>query len=320
MTRYILRRAGTSLLLLVLASILVFLVLRVVPGDPTITKLGEARGIDPRAAAELRHQIGLDRSLPEQYWSWISGFVHGDFGKSYFSQFPVTTLIGERVGATLELALLSLALGLLIAVPAALFAAVRRSRWLNAGLSGFTTFGMATPPFLVGIVLIIVFSIKLNVLPARGYVSCLHDPAESLKAALLPAITLSIAVAAPLLRVLRASLADGVSAPYIRTAEGKGLLWRQVVLRHLAPNAAIPALTVLGVIVGSLLGGTVVVEFVFGREGLGTLVIDSVEKRDYAVLQTLVLLAVGFFVLTTLAVDLLYGVLDPRLRAQRVEA
>jgi peptide/nickel transport system permease protein len=318
MLRYVLRRLVMSVVLLVLSSILIFLVLRVIPGDPTITKLGGTiKNVDPRALQAIRHELGLDRSLASQYVHWIGGVVRGDFGKSYFSQFPVTTLVAQRVGATIELALLSLGIGLLIAFPAAIASAIWRSRWFDAFLSGFTAVGMATPAFVTGIILIVIFGLKLHLLPTQGYVSFTHHPVESLKTAVLPAITLGIAVAAPTLRILRASIVDVGSASFIRTAEGKGLVRRQVVLRHLLPNAAIPTLTTVGVIVGSLLGGAVVVEYVFARPGLGSLMVDSVFQRDYGVLQTLVLLAAGGFILTSLAVDVLYGIIDPRLRIRR---
>jgi peptide/nickel transport system permease protein len=320
MLRYFLRRLVTSLGLLVISSILIFLVLRVIPGDPTITKLGGTiKNVDPRALIAIRHELGLDRSLPAQYVHWVGGVVHGNFGKSYFSQFPVTTLVAERIGATLELAALAMLIGLLIALPAATLGAIWRNRWFDGLLSAFTAVGMATPAFVTGIILIVVFGLKLHVLPTQGYVSFTHHPISSLKTALLPSITLGIAVAAPVLRILRASIAEIGSAPFIRTAEGKGLLRRQVVVRHLLPNAAIPALTTAGVIVGSLLGGAVVVEYVFARPGLGTLMVDSVFQRDYGVLQTLVLLAAAAFIATSLVVDILYGVIDPRLRAARQE-
>jgi peptide/nickel transport system permease protein len=242
--------------------------------------------------------------------------VRGDFGISYYSQFPVTTLVTQRIGATLELAIVAMLLGLAIAVPAATISAIWRNRVFDSLLSAFTAVGMATPAFVTGIILIVVFGVKLNLLPTQGYVSIQHHPLESLKTVILPAITLSIAIAAPILRILGASLTDVGSAPYIRTAAGKGLLRRQVVVRHLLPNATIPALTTVGVIVGSLLGGAVIVEYVFARPGLGTLMVDAVFKRDYAVLQTLVLLAAVTFILSSLVVDLLYGVIDPRLRVQ----
>jgi peptide/nickel transport system permease protein len=321
MGSYVLKRFATSVGLLVLSSMLIFFVLRVIPGDPTITALGGAiPDVDPRALLAVRHELGLDRSLFYQYWHWISGVVRGDFGKSYYSQFSVTALISARVAPTLQLAGVSFVLGLLIAVPAATVSAIWRNRWFDSALSAFTAGGMATPSFVSGIVLIIIFGVKLKWLPTQGYVSMQNHPVESLKVVLLPAITLAIHVAAPILRILRTSLDDVASAPYIRTAEAKGLLRRNVVLRHLLPNATIPALTMVGVIIASLLGGTVIVEYVFARPGLGTLMVDAVFKRDYEILQALVLLAAAAFIVSSFVIDLLYGVVDPRLRVRGREA
>jgi peptide/nickel transport system permease protein len=320
MKTYVLLRLVTSIGLLILSSIMIFCLLRVIPGDPTITKLGGSiQGVDPRAITAIRHELGLDRSLPAQYVHWVGGIVQGNFGQSYYSQFPVTTLVTQRIGATLELALVAMLLGLVIAVPAATISAIWRNRVFDSLLSAFTAVGMAMPAFVTGILLIVVFGVKLNLLPTQGYVSFSHHPLESLKTVILPAVTLAIAIAAPILRILGASLAEVASAPYIRTAAGKGLLRRQVVIRHVLPNAIIPTLTTVGVIVGSLLGGAVIVEYVFARPGLGTLMVDAVFKRDYAVLQTLVLLAAATFILSSLVVDLLYGVVDPRLRVRGAE-
>jgi peptide/nickel transport system permease protein len=315
MARYVLRRFLTSVVLLLLSSVLIFLVMRVIPGDPTLTKLGGSiKDVDPRALEAIRHELGIDRPLPTQYINWVGGILHGDFGHSYFSQFPVTTLIGQRIGATVELAVMAMLFGLAIAVPAATLGAIWRNRVVDGLLSGFAALGMATPAFVTGIVLIIVFGLKLHWLPTQGYVSFQNHPFESIKTTLLPAITLGISVAAPTLRILRTSLLEIGSASYIRTAQGKGLLRRQVVIRHLLPNASIPALTTVGVVVGHLLGGAVVVEYVFARQGLGTLLVDSVFQRDYGVLQALVLIAAAAFITTSLIVDILYGVIDPRLR------
>lgn len=321
MTTYVLRRAVTSLGLLVLSSILIFVVLRLIPGDPAVLKLGgSGTDIDPRAFEELRRQLGLDRSIPYQYVHWIDGILHGDWGVSYFSQYPVTDLIMERAGATLQLTLVALVLGLLMAVPAATAGAIWRNRVFDSLLSGGTALGLATPSFVTGIVLIVIFGVKLDLLPTQGYVPFSEDPVESTKTVLLPAITLAVAIAAPIMLILRSSLADVASAPYIRTAEGKGLLRRPIVLRHLLPNATIPALTMAGIIVGDLLGGAVIVEYVFARQGLGSLMVDAVYQRDYEVLQALVLLAAGAFIVTSFVVDLLYGILDPRLRVRGREA
>src|SRR4051794_2901231 len=172
MARYVLKRVAVSIGLLFLSSILIFCLMRVIPGDPTITKVsssGTSHGVSIRALRAVRHEMGLDRSLPVQYVSWIGGTLHGDFGKSYFSQFPVTKLISQRIGATLELAILALLIGLLIAVPAAVLGAIWRSRLYHGALAGFTAIGMATPGFVIGIILIVVFGVKLHLLPTQGY-------------------------------------------------------------------------------------------------------------------------------------------------------
>ena len=318
MRGYVLRRVATSSGLLVLSSVLIFVVLRTIPGDPTIVALGGTpEGADPKAIAAIRHNLGLDRSVPDQYWHWVTGILHGNFGKSYFSGFPVTTLLAERAPATIELAIFALLLGVLIAVPAAVLGAIWRNRHYDRALSGFTAIGMSTPSFISGILLILLFGVKFHLLPIQGYVSIEDDPVESLKTTILPACALALAVAAPIIRLLRSSLADVSSASYMRTAQGKGLRRHAIVVRHLLPNALIPALTMVGVIVGGLIGGAVIVEYVFARRGLGSMMINAVEQRDYQVLQALVLLAAATFIVTSLIVDLLYGVIDPRLRVRQ---
>jgi peptide/nickel transport system permease protein len=318
---FIARRTVTSIALLALSSVVIFVVMRVIPGDPTITKLGGSiRDLDPRTLRDVRHQLGLDHSLGVQYERWVAGMLHGNFGLSYFSQYSVTTLLSQRIFPTLQLSLTAFVLGVVFAVLAASLSAIWRNRLLDAALSGFTAIGMATPTFVLGILLIVAFSVKLGWLPAQGYVSIEHDPVGSMKAVVLPAITLAIGVAAPILRVLRTSLGEVDSAAYIRTASGKGLTRRQVVFGHMLPNALIPALTMIGVILGTVIGGTVIVEYVFARPGLGTLMVDSVLQRDYQVLQALVLFAAAVFILTSLVVDILYCVIDPRLRLTAREA
>src|SRR3990170_2329305 len=236
MATYVLRRAVTSVGLLVLSSVLIFVVLRLIPGDPTVLKLGgSGTDVDPRAYEALRHELGLDRSLAYQYAQWIDGILHWDFGLSYFSEYPVTALLADRAGATLQLTVVSLLLGLLIAVPAATLGSIWRNRAFDSLLSGGTALGMATPSFVTGIVLIVIFGVKLELLPTQGYVPFAEDPVESMKTVLLPAITLAIAIAAPIVLILRSSLNDVASAPYIRTEQGKGLLRRRIVLRHLLP-------------------------------------------------------------------------------------
>ena len=319
MLRYVFRRLITSIALLILGSMLVFCLMRVIPGDPTITKLGGSiKEVDEATLQGIRSQLGLDESLPQQYLDWVSGVVRGDFGTSYFSQFSVTTLIEQRYGATLLLAFMAMLIGLLIAVPASVAGAIWPNRWLQGVLSGFAAVGIAIPTFVIGIGLIIVVGVELELLPTQGYVSFLADPLRSIESTLLPAITLGIGVAAATMRILRPSLVDVGTASFVRTATGKGLRRRQVVARHELPNASIPAITAAGIIVAHLVGGAVIVEYVFARPGLGTLLVDSVYQRDYGVLQTLVLIAVAVFIVTSLVVDVILGVIDPRLRTKAV--
>jgi peptide/nickel transport system permease protein len=319
MLRYVARRLVTSIALLILGSMLVFCLMRVIPGDPTITKLGGSiKEVDQATLDSIRAELGLDKSIPRQYLDWVGGIVHGDFGSSYFSQFSVTTLVTQRYGATLLLAFMAMLIGTLIAVPASVAGAIWPNRFLESVLSAFAAVGIAIPTFVIGIVLIIVLGVELELLPTQGYVSFQRDPIGSIRSTLLPAITLGIGVAAATMRILRPSLLDVASASFVRTAKGKGLLRRQVVVRHELPNASIPAITAAGIIVAHLVGGAVIVEYVFARPGLGSLLVDSVYQRDYGVLQALVLLAVAVFIVTSLVVDVILGFVDPRLRTKAV--
>jgi peptide/nickel transport system permease protein len=313
MARFLLRRLAIGVLLLLTASLVIFVVLRVIPGDPTAARSSRP-GFTAAQMAEVRRQLGLDRSIAAQYLTWIGGVLHGNFGQSFFSDFSTTELIKQRVGASFELAIAATLIGLLIAIPAGVLTALRPHSWLDRIFSGGAAAGMAIPPFCLGILLLAVFAIELRWFPTRGYVSFFDDPLGNLRDLALPALTTGMLVAAPVLRFLRASLLDVSRADYVRTAEGKGLLWRQAVIRHVLPNGLLPTLTFVGLVVGSLLGGIVVVEYVFGWPGLGALAVDSVGKRDYAVLQGVVLLATAAFIVTSLVVDLLSFAIDPRLR------
>lgn len=313
-------RVATSVLLLVATSVIVFAVLRALPGDPVITRLGSTQGVSQETIDRLREQLGLDRSVLAQYGDWVGGLLRGDFGTSYFSQYSVTDLIGQRIGTTLELTVVSVALSVALAVPTAVVAALRPHGWIDRAISALSSLGMAFPPFVASIFLLIVFSVQLGWLPARGWVPLDEDVGENLRHLVLPSAALA-AVAAPLIvRYLRAELVEALDQPYIRTAEGKGVPRVAVVLRHALRNALLPALTSVGLIFGYTLGGAVLVEYVFGLPGLGSLAVESALRRDYAVLQTVVLLLCAGFILTTLVVDLLARTLDPRLRTVNADA
>jgi peptide/nickel transport system permease protein len=316
MSRYIARRTGLSLVMLLVSSLLIFGAMRVIPGDPTTAVHSLNETLTPERQEAIRKELGLDQPLAQQYVTWLTNAVQGQFGYSYFSGYPTSELIAQRVGATLELTFAALLLGLLIAVPAALAAAQRPGSAIDRAVVVFSSIGIAIPAFWLGTMLASGIGVQLGWLPARGYAGLGEDAAENGRYLILPALTLSILVAGPVIRFLRASIIEVLSSDYIRTAEGKGLSRRKVVLRHAFPNGLLPTLAVVGVIVGNLLGGVVYIEYVFGWPGLGALTVDSVLKRDYVVLQALVLLAVAAFIITTLAVDLATLALDPRLRRE----
>jgi len=317
---YVLKRVGSSLVLLAFISILIFVALRLLPGDPTTFSLAQGDGVSPEALEKMRRELGLDQPVFVQYWNWISGVVVGNFGFSYFSDFPVGLLIAQRLPATVTLAGAALALAIVIAVPVAVVPLWLRSVWLERITNVFVALGLATPVFVIGILLVLFFANFLNLFTGSGYVAFTDDPAAALGFLVLPAVTLALAIAPQLVRYLQGSIRGVAEATFVRTARGKGIGWGRTVSNHIVPNALLPALTSLGITVGSLLGGSVVVEVVFAWPGVGQLVVDAVVKRDYAVIQTIVLLAASAFVVVTLIVDLLYGVLDPRLRVSTSQA
>lgn len=307
-------RVATSILMLVATSVVIFLALRWLPGDPVLAKLGTTKGVSQETIDHLRAELGLNKSLVSQYFTWVGGILHGDFGTSYSNSFSVGKLIGQRIGVTIELTLLSVGLAIAVAVPTAILAALRPHGWIDRIVSAASSVGMAFPPFVAAVFLLIIFSVNLGWLPARGYVPLTEDPLENLRDMVLPTVA-TATVAAPLIvRYLRADLITALGAPFVRTAEGKGVPRRRVVIRHALRNAMLPALTSTGLIFGYTLGGSVVIEYVFGLPGLGSLAVESALRRDYSVLQSVVILLCAFFILTTLIVDLIGQSIDPRVR------
>ena len=316
MVRYVIRRIAISIVLLIAVSMLIFVVLRALPGSPVTARLGTSQGVTQEMINRLTKSAGLDRPLASQYLTWISGILHGNLGTSYFTGQPVSSLIGAAIGPTLELTIISVALSVVIAVPAAIASARRPGGWLDGIITAVSSAGMAFPPFVAGIVLIIVFSVQVHLLPARGYVPFLTNPVQNLRDMILPAISLAVGAAPLVLRYLRNELVTSLDSNYTRTAAGKGASEARVLLRHALPNATLPSLTMIGLITGYTLGGSVIVEYAFGFSGLGVLSIQSAFNRDYAILQSVVLLISTLFILVSLAVDLISWRLDPRTRGR----
>lgn len=308
------RRLGISVLMLAITSVLIFVVLRALPGDPVAARLGTVSGMTQDQINHLKSEAGLNQPLLVQYWHWVTGIFHGQMGDSYFNKAPVATLLRERFPPTLELTLLSIALSVLIAVPAGTLAVRRPGGVVDRTVTAISSAGMAFPPFVVGIVLVVIFAVKLGWLPARGYTPLSQDPVDNLRRMVLPAISLASAAAPLILRHLRGELIEAVASDYARTARGKGASETRVIWHHSLRNAALPSLTMVGLVFGYTLGGSIIVEYMFGISGLGSLAVESAFRRDYAVLQSVVLLASAMFIVVTLAVDLLAWRLDPRLR------
>lgn len=317
LAKTIVRRVLTSAGILLLASIVIFFGLHLLPGDPTFARLGVSVGSDPAQLARLRAELGLDRSLVVQYLEWLGGAVRFDLGASYFSQQPTTDLIANRLEPSLELAFLAVVVALAVAVPIAMVSALRPGSPLDRVFTVGSSAGIALPPFWVGIMLISLVSVRWGLLPSRGFVPFGEDPVDNLRHMLLPVLTMAIAVAAPVTRFLRAALIGALATDYARAARGKGLSDRAIVTRYALRNATVPTLNVVGTIVGSMLGGVVVVEYAFGIPGIGSLGVDAISMRDYAVAQGVVLTAAVAFILVTLVVDLLSLAIDPRLRGGR---
>jgi peptide/nickel transport system permease protein len=290
--------------ILVGVSLLTFAILQVTPGDPAVLMLGQYA--TPQRIADLRGELGLNDPLPQQYGRYVWRALHGDLGRSFRSHRPVIEEILDRFPSTLELTLAALLLSTVAGVVTGVVAATVRNRWMDGGIMAGALVGLSIPDFWLGIILLIVFGIKLNLVPITG--------GSGLETLILPTITLALAPAAVLARLTRSSILEVIREDYVRTAWAKGLGGRAVVMGHVLRNALIPVVTVLGLQFAALLGGTVFIENVFARPGIGRLAVSSIAMRDYPMVQGIVLFAAVVYALLNLVVDLLYGLLDPRIR------
>ena len=298
---------------ILLVSVLVFALQQLMPGDPAVVLAGEERG-DPVVLAQIRSELWLDRSIPIQYLHWVGGVLHGDLGFSWRIRQPVAALVAEKLPVTLQLGVMAFAFALLIGVPMGILSAAQRNRPLDylANLVGLA--GLSTPNFWLGIMLILLVSVHLGWLPPSGYVPLAEDWRQSLATTIMPAFVLGNSIAAILMRHTRSAMLTALDQDYVRTARAKGLREWQVVLRHAFRNALVPVVTLGALELGTLLSGAVLTEQVFSIPGFGKLVVDAVFNRDYPVVQGVVLVTAGLFILLNLLADVLYVVINPRLR------
>jgi peptide/nickel transport system permease protein len=311
-TTYLVRRLASIVPTLVLVSMLVFGVQQLLPGDPAVILAGEDR--DPSVVAYLHEKLHLDEPLPVRYAYWIGGVVRGDLGESLRVQKPVVDLVLEKLPVTLQLASMAIVIAILIGVTAGVVSAVKKDTAWDYAANVFALWGLSTPNFWLGILLILLFAVQLGWLPASGYVSPFEDLKGTLAAMIMPAFVLGNAFAAVLMRHTRSAMLQVLSADYVRTARAKGLAETAVVLKHALRNALVPVITLGALGFGELLGGTVLTETVFTIPGFGKLIVDAVFNRDYAVVQGVVLVTATAYILLNLLADFAYYLVNPRMR------
>jgi peptide/nickel transport system permease protein len=312
MGRFLLGRLLAIIPVLVLVTAGVFFLIHLTPGDPIDAMMAESA--DPGVKAELTRQLGLDQPIHVQYLRWMGGVLRGDLGRSIRNNQPVIEDVGRRIRPSLELAVLALLIALAVAFPLGILSAARRNTPVDGAGTTLALIGICMPNFLIALLLIFLFGVTLRWLPVSGYTDPLEDPVNGLRSLTLPAITLGLALGAVITRTLRSSLIEALSEDYVRTGRAKGLPESAILVRHALKNGLVPVVTVLGLQLGGLIGGAVITEYVFALPGVGRLVVDAVFARDYPLVQGVVLLIALAYIGTNLLVDLVYGLLDPRIR------
>ena len=312
MGHFLIRRLAGAILVLVLVSLMSFALIWLVPGDPAAAFLDASA--TPEQVAKLRSALGLDLSLPQQMFGWYGRILSGDLGQSILLNRSVTAALVERLPVTLSLAALALAFAVFFGVAAGIVAAVNHNRWPDQAVMTTALLGLSVPDFWLGLVMVLVFAVSLGWLPSGGFTPFLESPGQWLRGMVLPALTLGLVQVGFIARMARASMLDTLGQDYVRTADAKGLAKLHVVLRHALPNAMIPILTVIGIVSGALLGGAVIVEQVFSIPGIGRLIVGAIASRDFPVLQGGLLFLAVVYLAINLVVDILYAVVDPRVR------
>lgn len=312
MTRLVANRILTAIPTLIIVSMIAFGLQKLLPGDPVLTLAGEER--DPAVLDLLREKYHLNAPVVVQYGYWVKGVVQGDLGLSLRSESPVADLIAQKLPVTLQLSALAMIIALLVGVPLGIVAAVRRGTAAEGAANIFALSGISVPNFWLGILLIFVVAVHWRLLPASGYVPPSQDPVQALKTLIMPAIVLSSPIAAYLMRHTRSSMLEALNADYVRTARAKGVPARAVIWRHALRNALAPIVTLVALLFGELMAGAVLTEQVFSIPGFGKLMVDAVFTRDYAVVQGVVLCVAAGFILMNMLADVLYIMINPRLR------
>jgi len=310
---FLARRVGQTIPTLLFVSVLIFGLQQLMPGDPALVLAGEERG-DPAVLAQIRAELNLDKPLPVQYALWLQGVLTGDLGYSWRIREPIAAVIAQKLPVTLQLGLMAFVIALLIGIPMGILSAVRKDTLLDWSANAVGLAGLSLPNFWLGIMLILLFSVELGWLPPSGYVPLSEDWRQSLATTIMPAFVLGSGIAAVFMRHMRSAMLQALAEDYVRTARAKGLAERVVVLKHALRNALVPVVTLGALELGTLLSGAVLTEQVFSIPGFGKLIVDAVFNRDYPVVQGVVLVTAVLYVLLNLVADVLYVLINPRLR------
>jgi peptide/nickel transport system permease protein len=312
MTRYLFNRAWQSLVTLVLATVVVFVGVRALPGDPALALAGEDRS--PEALAAIRHEYGLDQPVLVQFLHFVQNALHADFGVSIRTGASVSSMLRTALPVTVELSVLAILIAMVLGIGAGVVAAVRRGKPSEWVANGLALIGLSVPHFWLGLLAILYLSVAMGLFPASGFVPIREDPVANLHHIILPAVILGTGLAAVIMRQTRSSMLESLSADYVRTAKAKGLNPRAVIGRHALRNSLIVVVTIVGLQLGGLISGAVVTEQIFGLPGFGKMTIDAVFQRDYPVIQAVVLVTATAYIVINFLVDMLYSLIDPRIR------
>lgn len=312
MFRIVISRLVQSIPVLIIVSMVVFAITMLLPGDPAYAVLGDYATDEQRE--QISKEYGFDKPIPIQYLNWLERSVTGDFGRSIRTKEPVVDLLAQRLPVTVELAIISIMIAILVGIPLGVIAAIKHNSLVDTATSFVAMASLAIPNFWAGILLILLFTVLLGWLPPSGHVPFFEDPLGNLRLMIMPSITLGTALAALIMRQTRASVINALGQDYVRTAYGKGLSNARILTRHVLRNALIPVTTVVGLQIGKILGGAVIVESIFSLPGMGRLVVEAIFSRDFPVIQASVLLIVLLIIFVNVVVDLIYTLLDPRIK------
>jgi peptide/nickel transport system permease protein len=316
MTTYIVRRIVQAIVVLLLVTLMIFMAMRLLPGDPIymIMTSGELNEVSTEQLEALKHQFGLDKPLIVQYFDWLGGIAHGDLGQSIVQRTPVLSEIGSRIPVTLNLSFLSLIISLIVGIPTGVVCAIRRGTWTDTIVTILANLGITVPVFWLGIMLIYLFALQLHWLPVQGYTSPFVDPVKNLRQIIMPVFCLAVFPIASVARQTRSSMLEVIRQDYIRTAWSKGLKERTIIIRHALRNSLIPVVTLSGMSLSNIVGGSVLIETVFNIPGMGRLAVNGVFGHDYPMVQGCIFIMAITILLVNLLVDISYGWLDPRIR------